>query len=411
MTRLVEALGWATVHALWAGALLQIAWSLYARRQKEADARHRFGSALLVAFAAVFFGVAALFLAAKTGTLQPTAVPNGVGTAIISAALPDALRQAAQPLVLPPALRALGCLWLLGATVFLVRAAGGWWLARSRYLRTAGVARAAWRSEVAELAAKMRLDPPRVLESGRIESPAIIGFLSPALVLPSDAMAALQDGERRAVLVHELCHLSRRDPLWSLLHCACEVLFFFHPFVWLLGEALRVDREKLCDAVAARFASTPMVYVRALLRLEELRDGGAHAIAARGKGALLDRIRYLFEPPAGRGIPPLVPASVAVAALTLALAGVVPPSLTLAARSAGPDVFTVRAADPAGEFSLTFRYGRLVSASFDGARMQPLRYRQAGDSVVFAGPDENRQFAVRVRPSGGISWTARQPTQ
>jgi hypothetical protein len=94
--------------------------------------------------------------------------------------------------------------------------------------------------------------------------------------------------------------------------------------------------------------------------------------------------------------------------LALVSAGAaLPPSLRFAARSAGPDAVTIDATDPAGRFTLFFRYGRLRAASFDGVALERGRALQRGDSVIFLDPDMRRDFAVRYHAAGGISWLPR----
>lgn len=407
MSRLLEALGWAVVHTAWIGLVLQLAWWLLVRSVHAADARYRLGGALLVGLGAAFSGLAFLFFAAKTGAVAPSAVPAGIATPLVSAAIP-AMQPAAGPLAWPLLMRGVGLLWLAGAAAFLGRMIGGVLLVPRLYLRYTRPARPGWQAAVARLGAEIGVRAPRVLETAANGSPVVVGLLDPAVVLPTRGMEALGAAEFRSILAHELIHLRRRDHVTSLLQCLAEALFFFHPLVWRVSASLREEREKLCDAAASAFAPDPPTYVRGLLKLEQLRGHGAHALAARGGGALTARVRYLLEPHVRTDRASVASVSFALGTVcALGFAALLPPSLAAAARSAGPDVFTVQATDPAGPFSLTFRYGRLVSATAGGVRLPPSMFTQTADSVVFSHRHGARWFAVHVRPSGGIAWTPR----
>jgi beta-lactamase regulating signal transducer with metallopeptidase domain len=405
--RTLEALGWAVVHALWLGVLVQLAWRTIERGLRDAGARYRVAAGLLAGFGIFFAGTAALFMSAKGGHLPAEVVPQVLpvplaGTeAAYGALLPET--------PLPPVLRMLGALWATGSVLLLGRLLGGWQVAMRTYLRGACAARAEWQRVVGDVSRRIDVASPRVLESAGLGSPAVVGFLRPVLVLPADRLDMLDRTELRAIIAHELTHVRRRDNLVNLLQCAAEALCFFHPVVWRLSAALRLEREKICDLAASAATPDPRTYVRGLLKLEQLRVQGVHAIGARAGASLLARVRYLLEQngePAARRI--TAPALALLLVATLGAAVAVPPTLRTAARSTGADVVRIAAADPAGPFTVTFRYGRIVHATLDGASVPRSRLRQRGDSLIFLDARLSRDFAVRVDPAGGISWVPRQ---
>ena len=91
---------------------------------------------------------------------------------------------------------------------------------------------------------------PMLIETGLVGSPAIFGMLAPKLLLPASAAGALTAKQLRCVMLHELCHLRRRDVLLNWLATALQVAHWFNPLVWLATGKFRADRELACDAGA-----------------------------------------------------------------------------------------------------------------------------------------------------------------
>ncbi|HSJ13470.1 MAG TPA: M56 family metallopeptidase, partial [Longimicrobiales bacterium] len=334
--RHVEALGWAVVHSLWLGVLLQLAWRTIEGGVRDAGARYRVAAMLLVGFAGFFVAAAGLFLGAKTGRLPAEVVPQLLPLPMTGT---DAAQRVTLPaLPLPPVLRVVGALWLAGAVVFLGRLLGGWQLATRSYLQRARPARAEWQQLVSDVGRRVDVASPPVLESTGIGSPALVGFLRPVLVLPADRLGELDRPELHAIIAHELAHVRRRDSLVNLLQCAAETLFFFHPVVWRLSAALRLEREKICDLTASAVAPDPRTYVRGLLKLEQLRVSGGHALGALAGTSLLKRVRYLLEQRTEPSGPRIMATSLGLLlVVAICVGAALPPALRTAARSAGPD--------------------------------------------------------------------------
>jgi hypothetical protein len=68
------------------------------------------------------------------------------------------------------------------------------------------------------------------------------------LFLPADLLDRLTEGQRQALVIHELAHLRRRDHWVRLLEAVTGALYWWHPAVWWARRELREAEEQCCDA-------------------------------------------------------------------------------------------------------------------------------------------------------------------
>ena len=167
----------------------------------------------------------------------------------------------------------------------------------------------------------------RLAAHPRIRSPILCGIFRPLILVPMDWLQLSLEG-RRAVLLHELAHVRRRDHWLAPLLDTIRIAFFFHPLVrWLLAR-LEYERELLCDEMVVRRGVDPRDYARLLL--EFARASGRFAWPAVSlpmsrRRTVKGRIHHLLEEDMERWIRPLparwaVVLGVALLSLTLGLA-------------------------------------------------------------------------------------------
>ena len=195
-------------------------------------------------------------------------------------------------------------MWMCGVLLLSLRLATGWLWVQAMKRHRASPAADTWQHTARKLARQLHIGRPvRLLESGAVGVPTVIGWLRPVVLLPVSALAALSPRQVEAILAHELAHIRRHDYLVNLLQTLVETLLFYHPAVWWLSRRIRAERENCCDDLAVSLCGDPYAYAKALADLEELRGtSGRLALAATG-GSLLQRVRRLVGAPshAGRG--------------------------------------------------------------------------------------------------------------
>lgn len=126
--------------------------------------------------------------------------------------------------------------------------------------------------------------------------PSVIGFLKPVILLPVSALSNLTTAQAEAVILHELAHIRRNDYIINVVQSCMELILFFNPFVRMLGNITRKEREHCCDDWVLNYRYNRHDYATALLALEQNRFASVSlALAAtNGKKKLLSRVKRLF---------------------------------------------------------------------------------------------------------------------
>jgi bla regulator protein blaR1 len=337
--------------AAWTGPLLdhvwQSTWVAFActllalgLRHREARLRSTLWCAAIVKFLVPWAALASLGHAMNVWSHAdiPPARPNGafVMDALAQPFTQERFATPAVPAVegLPPGALTAAALavWAAGALFFIAR----WvvrWLRLRQVVRTATLAGSGRELEVFR---RVQQRDPRFAHvalalTEQPFGPGVAGSVWPVVLWPRAISDRLSDDEMASVFEHELCHVRRRDNLLSALVRAAETVFWFHPFVWMLGRRLHDERERACDeGVVARMP--PDVYAEALVKTCQFHLETPLTCAAAGTpGTFSGRIARILR----SGRQPASPwlrrsvAAVAVAALAIpvAVAAVMPPEM------------------------------------------------------------------------------------
>ncbi len=115
----------------------------------------------------------------------------------------------------------------------------------------------------------------------RFKTPALIGFIRPKILL-TEEVRSFPDDEVKYILMHELCHMKRRDILYKYLVIIVRSLHWFNPFVWYFTACAMRDAELATDEmVMMRIgAGENKNYARALIN-------ASARLSVRGFGAVI----------------------------------------------------------------------------------------------------------------------------
>jgi beta-lactamase regulating signal transducer with metallopeptidase domain/thiol-disulfide isomerase/thioredoxin len=139
---------------------------------------------------------------------------------------------------------------------------------------------------------------PHVYLSPSVSTPLALGARRPIVVLPDRLIGAVSDEEMRDVLLHEMAHVSRRDPSIVLLQELARATYWPLVPVHALIRELSRAREELCDNHVLR-GRNALSYGATLLHLAELSQKACPLVAGVGivcwRGELERRIAGLLD--------------------------------------------------------------------------------------------------------------------
>lgn len=428
-------LGWTVVHSIWQGTLIAAALAavLPMLRGRSAQARY---VASLIALATVLACAAMTFVLSTdhqavrsdTATTPMRLDEASLNKSRQSLTPTEQLGKGSQPPptvanrtfsprtanALQPALPTIAGLWIAGVLALCCWNLGGWVAAQR--LRVIGICLPdeSINAMVKDLRGRIGIERPvRVLISLLAQTPMVIGWLRPVLLLPAALASGLTSKQMESLFAHELAHIRRHDYLINLLQVLAETLLFYHPAVWWISRQIRIAREDCCDDIAVANCGDRCAYAESLAAVEEARIGASVALAAIGSGGsqLLRRIRRILgfsEDGRQRSLRGVAAAAVWLAIAFVAIVGLRRGSLaaTTPATQAAPLPRTLPAAPKAAVVLVTdgnyFLEKALAASSAEGVSILTIKpaefegYRKNNDTgrvVIFD------RWAPMVAPS------------
>ena len=314
MTSWVDVAGWTLLHFVWQGACVAGLAAIALRLLRSSPPETRY----LVSCAALVLMLSAPALTAWTLSGAPQLAVSSVhvlrsaqgavvGLAVTPSTLfsnpygtttPSAPIEVGFPIALRTGtlLPAIVTAWMTGVVILLARLLAGCW--RIRRLRTEAASEpvSRWHLRAEEIADRLHL-PRRfsVVDSARVATPTVIGWLRPLILLPVAAMSGLTPRQVDAILAHELAHIRRHDFAINLMQTLTETILFYHPAVWWISARIRCEREQCCDDVAVSVCGDAREYAEALTELASWGVAHSQLAMAATRGSLVTRVRRLLR--------------------------------------------------------------------------------------------------------------------
>jgi polysaccharide export outer membrane protein len=158
--------------------------------------------------------------------------------------------------------RVLAVAWLLASTALAARLVASARAVRRTCHSAVPCADAEIQAALERAAVALRVCPPLLCLSSTVDSPALVTWGHPRLLLPARAAPR---SDWFAVFCHELAHLARRDGRSRLAVEIVTVLLPWQPVVWLLRREFRAACEQACDDWAVAAGADPVEFASSLL--------------------------------------------------------------------------------------------------------------------------------------------------
>lgn len=291
----MSALGWSLLHFLWQGAIVGIVFALVRKAipKQHCNARYMNGLLTLLALAVLPVVTFCSLLGRQLGSVDELNSPDNLWSVAVSTPSVEAATGTLDSFLLWVVV-----VWFAGVVLVGVRS---WrqWRELIKVAREWATPDARLQAIVAALASRFGFARDiLVLVSDRIETPTLIGWIKPLILLPTGVALGFPREQIELILAHELGHLRRYDHLVNLAQALLETVLFYHPVVHWVAREVRNEREICCDELVLRVTQgEPREYAGALAALEELRQPPVRVALAASGGILLERVRrILFAP-------------------------------------------------------------------------------------------------------------------
>lgn len=259
----------------------------------------------------------------RAGELEITAIRQRQANASLAAA-PVAAAPVAPAALSPWPMVLLG-LWALGAAVALGRLAYAAHRLRKQLQGRRDVIEDPVLESFLDLCSKAALKKrPRLTASTHLRSPIALGRRE--ICLPERAVDSLSPQQQHGMLAHEMAHLLRGDPLWTVGVAVVEAAFWFQPLNHLARRKIQEVAEFQCDDWAARQAGTGVHLAKCLAEVAGWVENGppmspAVTAMADRRSPIVRRItRLLHERRFGGRVHPVGRVAITMGTLGLVLA-------------------------------------------------------------------------------------------
>lgn len=113
--------------------------------------------------------------------------------------------------------------------------------------------------------------PIRLRIVARPLSPSVCGLFRPVMLLPRALVDQLPPAQLRAVMLHELMHVRRGDIWVNCAQALLQIVYWWHPLLWLANARIRRLREEAVDdAVMLALRDEAEAYAPSLLEVARL---------------------------------------------------------------------------------------------------------------------------------------------
>lgn len=289
-----KALGWALLNSLWQFALLWMIFMLVTGLFKKLSSSFKHSFALLMSISGLVWFIAGILSTCFAGIAADTGIFVLFTASSSYHNMYATIQQFAQSY-----LEYITYFYLIITGVQFTRFFYSFHQSHTFYTAGLSKVQVELRLYVQKMAMHLNITRSvRVFISEYVDTPLVIGFLKPTILVPLACVNQLSVAQLEAILLHELAHIKRNDYLVNIYVAAMEIVFFFNPFSRLILECIKSEREHSCDDRVIQHQFSPHLYASALFTLEQNRIGYVQTgIAATGmsRRILLHRVQRILK--------------------------------------------------------------------------------------------------------------------
>lgn len=133
--------------------------------------------------------------------------------------------------------------------------------------------------------------------------PMTWGWWNPVVLIPLLALSWPEE-RLKIVMLHELAHVHRRDGLMQSIVSIAQIIFWFHPLIWIGNRQIRIEREHACDDLVLEYGVMASDYAENLLNIAleyPSRSASTMVFPMARHGQLESRLRAILDFRRGRG--------------------------------------------------------------------------------------------------------------
>jgi len=297
--KIIDALGWTFLHSLWQFTILFLAaYHFNNAKTNWASAKKYWANNILLWLAPFISIVTFLYYIVDNHTINKTIIlKNNPNLFIkptvtnVSIGVFDQINQYLPILVY---------IWVIGAIIYFIHLLFGLRYISQLKKNSFEIIEDSIHEIFNTLKIKLNIEKPiALLESSYIDSPILIGYIKPVILLPIGIINQLSINELEAILAHEIAHFKRNDYLMNIIQLIIESVFYFHPSIWWISNRIRVERENCCDDIALSVCENKILYAKSLYNLLKLKSEKHPSFALALKGSknheLLLRIKRILN--------------------------------------------------------------------------------------------------------------------
>lgn len=89
--------------------------------------------------------------------------------------------------------------------------------------------------------------------TNKINSPCIYGIIKPVIFIPSNLVNSISKSDFKYIIIHELCHLKRKDVIIKWIVTVLNIIYWFNPIIRYGFYKMNQDCEISCDEFAIKY--------------------------------------------------------------------------------------------------------------------------------------------------------------